>query len=645
MIKKMLYQELICTFPKPTTRYVRRNEDYYMLTLKSSYIKHKTNIYSFFKKAAAITGAVVITACSFSACTPFGGSASRYNNADEQYNAADNESFNAFTDSLFRELASSDSLSLHALLENPCEYGIDDYDITLGRIDIDNIDDTSDITDYITKLNAFDKASLSKSQQITYDLLNKYLYTTLNYSDLYLLNTDLTPTIGIQIQLPLLFSEYTFMEKKDVEEYIQLLSDVDGYFNNLLEFEALRSVRGYTLSDDLLDEVISSCKSIADSAGDAEGMFIGTFNSRVDDLIFLTDDEKNVYKKQNEDAVINHVIPGYNALITTLASFKGTNQYSGGICNYPDGARYFEGLLESCLGWSKSIDEYNDLLDSYIRSYSIVMQKLLRKDPSLNSQFGTFSFGIDKPDQIIEDLKKKITDDYPALNDVNYNINYVSEALNDYASPAMYFMPQIDNLDINSIYINSAGTDSSDLYPTLAHEGYPGHLYQTQYFASTSPSLIRNVIKPGGYIEGWASYVEVHSYEYAGDNTLLNSLVQCNYALILCLYAKGDIGVNYYGWTDAQLSSFLTDYGFSSAEAAHEMYTAFIANPANYCKYVLGFLGFEELKKQAQKDLGDNFSLKEFHRYILETGPVHIDILFDYLKNWENRLVVSSRAA
>lgn len=616
-----------------------------MLTLKSSYIKHKTNIYSFLKKAAAITGAVVITACSFSACTPFGGSASRYNNADEQYNAADNESFNAFTDSLFRELASSDSLSLHALLENPSEYGIDDYDITLGRIDIDNIDDTSDITDYITKLNAFDKASLSKSQQITYDLLNKYLYTTLNYSDLYLLNTDLTPTIGIQIQLPLLFSEYTFMEKKDVEEYIQLLSDVDGYFNNLLEFEALRSVRGYTLSDDLLDEVISSCKSIADSAGDAKGMFIGTFNSRVDDLIFLTDDEKNVYKKQNEDAVINHVIPGYNALITTLASFKGTNQYSGGICNYPDGARYFEGLLENCLGWSKSIDEYNDLLDSYIRSYAIVMQKLLRKNPSLNSQFGTFSFGIDKPDQIIEDLKKKITDDYPALSDVNYNINYVSEALNDYASPAMYFMPQIDNLDINSIYINSTGTDSSDLYPTLAHEGYPGHLYQTQYFASTRPSLIRNVIKPGGYIEGWASYVEVHSYEYAGDNTLLNSLVQCNYALILCLYAKGDIGVNYYSWTEAQLSSFLTDYGFNSTEVAHEMYTAFIANPANYCKYVLGFLGFEELKKQAQKDLGDNFSLKEFHRYILETGPVHIDILFDYLKNWENRLVVSSRAA
>lgn len=102
-------------------------------------------------------------------------------------------------------------------MENPCEYGIDDYDITLGRIDIDNIDDTSDITDYITKLNAFDKASLSKSQQITYDLLNKYLYTTLNYSDLYLLNTDLTPTIGIQIQLPLLFLNIHLWRKRTLK--------------------------------------------------------------------------------------------------------------------------------------------------------------------------------------------------------------------------------------------------------------------------------------------------------------------------------------------------------------------------------------------------------------------------------------------
>ena len=155
----------------------------------------------------------------------------------------------------------------------------------------------------------------------------------------------------------------------------------------------------------------------------------------------------------------------------------------------------------------------------------------------------------------------------------------------------MYFMPQIDNLDINSIYINSAGTDSSDLYPTLAHEGYPGHLYQTQYFASTSPSLIRNVIKPGGYIEGWASYVEVHSYEYAGDNTLLNSLVQCNYALILCLYAKGDIGEIIMAGLKHSFPHSLPIMDLTVPKL-HTRCIQHLLLILYYCKYVLGFFRF-----------------------------------------------------
>lgn len=75
-------------------------------------------------------------------------------------------------------------------------------------------------------------------------------------------------------------------------------------------------------------------------------------------------------------------------------------------------------------------------------------------------------------------------------------------------------------------------------------------------------------------------------------------------------------------------------------------YTSGKPHIGNTYEIVLGFVGFEELKKQAQKDLGSDFSLKEFHRYILETGPVQFDILFSNLKEWEESLVVvSSRAA
>lgn len=609
------------------------------------------------KKVISLTMAVVISAASISltgcGITDIRRLRGKNNNSyDTQYsyNTTDNEAFEEFTDGLFKELIVDDTLSLHTLLEHPDEYGITDYDVTLGRIDTDSLDDTSDITQCITELTAFDRNFLSKKQTITYDYLLSYLQTRLCYSDLDLYDTQLTPTIGIQIELPLVFSEYTFMEKKDVDEYITLLCDVDSYFANLIEYENMRASKGLTKEDSLLDDIISSCQSVIDSVnktGSSDRLFIDDFNTRIDALTFISDDEKAEYKKLNIDAINNHVIPGYQALIDGLSALKGTNRYTGGICSYPDGQRYYEGLLEQTLGWSKSVDEYNSLLEDYMRGYMLVMRKLVKKDSSLIDSLSRYSFNMTEPESIIEDLKKHITDDYPELDEAGYSIKYVSDSLRDYASPAMYFMPQIDNPDINSIYINNSGTDSSDIYPVLSHESYPGHMYQTQYFLKTNPSLIRSYIKPGGYMEGWASYVEVHSYEYNNNNNDdINTLAKCNYALTLCLHAIGDIGVNYYGWDEARLSSYLSNWGFNSPDTAHWMYTALIANPGNYCKYVLGFIGFEELKKQAQKDLGSDFSLKEFHRYILETGPVQFDILFSNLKEWEESLVVvSSRAA
>lgn len=609
------------------------------------------------KKVISLTMAVVISAASISltgcSITDIRRLRGKNNNSyDTQYsyNTTDNETFEEFTDGLFKELIVDDTLSLHTLLEHPDEYGITDYDVTLGRIDTDSLDDTSDITQCITELTAFDRNFLSKKQTITYDYLLSYLQTRLCYSDLDLYDTQLTPTIGIQIELPLVFSEYTFVEKKDVDEYITLLCDVDSYFANLIEYENMRASKGLTKEDSLLDDIISSCQSVIDSVnktGSSDRLFIDDFNTRIDALTFISDDEKAEYKKLNLDAINNHVIPGYQALIDGLSALKGTNRYTGGICSYPDGQRYYEGLLEQTLGWSKSVDEYNSLLEDYMRGYMLVMRKLVQKDSSLIDSLSRYSFNMTEPESIIEDLKKRITDDYPELDEAGYSIKYVSDSLRDYASPAMYFMPQIDNPDINSIYINNSGTDSSDIYPVLSHESYPGHMYQTQYFLKTNPSLIRSYIKPGGYMEGWASYVEVHSYEYNNNNNdNLNTLAKCNYALTLCLHAIGDIGVNYYGWDEARLSSYLSNWGFNSPDTAHWMYTALIANPGNYCKYVLGFIGFEELKKQAQKDLGSDFSLKEFHRYILETGPVQFDILFSNLKEWEESLVVvSSRAA
>lgn len=551
----------------------------------------------------------------------------------------ENEEFTNYVNKLFAEIISEDTMSLHAYIEHPENFGIDDYDVTLGRYDLENLDETTDISQYLTELQSFDRSTLSQKQKLTYDQLTQFMQTELEYSDLYLFNTQLATTTGIQVQLPLLFAEYTFVEKKDIEEYLTLLEDVDGFLSNLMEYEKIRSSKGYFMEDTLIDEIIETCESFKNSADDAEdGVLITTFNERIDAFAGLTDEEKDSYKARNSAAVTDHVVKGYQIMIDELSALKGTNQYKGGLCAYPEGTSYYEYLLADSLGWDKTVDEFDALLDSYMSKYMLSMQGLMMKDPSLMDQFESFSFNMEDPKAMIEDLKTRITDDFPALNEVDYDIKYISKSLEDYASPAMYFIPQLDNLNVNSIYINSAGTSDNELYPTLAHEGYPGHLYQTQYFAAGNPDRIRYILEPGGYVEGWASYVEVLAYNYAQTgNESLNRLMGLNYATILCIYAKGDIGVNYYGWTEEELLSFISQWGFNDESVAHEMYYAFISDPANYCKYVLGMLGFEELKSHAENALGSSFVLKDFHQYVLDMGPIQFDILFSNLPAWEER--------
>ncbi len=548
-------------------------------------------------------------------------------------NVSDNQTFAQFIDELFKESVSSDTVTLHSYLQNPAEYGITDYDITLGRYDLDDLDGTADITENINKLKSFNRDTLSEKQKITYDQLLKYLETQLEFCDLYMFDTCLSPTIGLQVQLPIIFAEYSFNAEKDVKEYLQLLQDTDEFFANIIEYETLRSNNGYFMEDSHVDDIVKQCQEFVDSAND--GYLITTFDERIDKLNGISDEAKASYKEQNKKAVSEHVIKGYNTLITGLKNLKGTSKYSGGLCNYPNGKKYYECLVNKHMGWNKTIEEYNKLLDTYIAKNMLTMQSLMLKDSSILDKVDSFKFSITDPMAMLDDLKKRIETDFPTGPSVNYSVKEITKSLQDYASPAMYFTPQLDNYMNNSIYINPKYSNNSDLYTTMAHEGYPGHLYQITYFVNSDPDLIRTLIEPGGYVEGWATYVELQSYSYADTgNADLNALMAANQAVILCLYAKVDIGVNYYGWTVDNVLEYIRDFGFDDKEIAQSMYDAMVTEPANYCQYVLGYVGFSELKASAEKKLGDKFVLKDFHQYILDMGPVQFDILFNRLDGW-----------
>ena len=251
----------------------------------------------------------------------------------------------------------------------------------------------------------------------------------------------------------------------------------------------------------------------------------------------------------------------------------------------------------------------------------------INKSPDILNTFGKEDYGTKDPSEIISILKERMKSYYPEAPEVDYQIKYVDESLESNSTPAFYMTPPIDAFENNVIYINKTQIDNATLFPTLAHEGYPGHLYQTTYFNSTKPNPIRNVLNFGGYTEGWATYVELQSYEMSNlNNPDLVKLLKLYSEVMLALPTRIDIGVNYEGWDLKKTENYITSLGLNSASAA-KMYEYVIQEPANYLQYYIGFLEFNSDSVYAQKQLGDKFDLKAFNKVLLDVGPAPFSIV------------------
>ncbi len=541
--------------------------------------------------------------------------------------------FDVFTDEVFNYFVTKDSITLNYTLANPDNYNIKNYDPTFGTYSKEAMDaDTEAVEDFLEIVKGFDKGQLTKSQQLTYDILKQLLENESSTGDFYYLREVLSPTIGLQTQLPVLLAEYHFYKEQNVKDYLKLLSHTDEYFEQVCTFEKEKSEKGLFMSDANADDIIDQCRKFISNTDD--NYLITTFAKRLDGVV-KDEGQRSAYIEENKSSIKHHVIPAYEKLITTLTALKGTGKNKGGICNYEDGKKYFEYLVKENIGSYRSIDDIQTLLDNYLTSSIQKMQKIAASDQSVIESMNAPGYRLTDPADIMDYLKDAIKTDFPAISPVNYTIKYVDKSLEEYMSPAFYLTPPIDYTSENMVYINkSPKNDMSAIFTTIAHEGYPGHLYQTVYYQQQLPSLLRSVLDFGGYTEGWATYVEHYSYALAGLNKNLTELLQENLVATLCIYSTIDVGINYNGWDYNKTKDYLTGLGIADEGTVTKIYNAIVAEPSNYLKYTLGYIEICEMKNKAQETLGDDFSLKDFHTFYLNMGPTQFNIMNTYLDQW-----------
>ena len=534
--------------------------------------------------------------------------------------------FRTFTRRLFQTEVSANTISLHYTLRSPSDYGIADIPATYGSLSSDPVAAKASVRNVLSSLQEFDPGTLSSENALTFKILDTYLENASTGTDYLLYQEPLGPVSGIHTQLPVLLSEYSFYDTQDVETYLALLKETPAYFDSVIQFEQKKAASGLFMPDYQVDSVLDTCQSFIDMG--KENYLVSTFDERIASLDLLPENRKDSFRAENMELVTEEIYPAYQNLITAIKSLKGKGTNEQGLSHFPYGKKYYEYLVRQTTGCNESISRLRLMTRAQILEDLNAMQKVLFPADAALTQASVLE--QTPPDSMLDDLRSKITDTFPEIPDVDFQVKYVPESMQNYLSPAFYMIPAIDNLTENVIYINNGQTASGlNLYTTLAHEGYPGHLYQTVYFSASEPDPIRSILDFGGYVEGWATYAEMMSYYLAPLSKTEASLLQKNSSVILGLYALADMGIHYDGWSVTDTVRFFSDYGINDANAVQSVYELIIGSPANYLKYYIGYLKFYELKKEMADALGNQFSQKEFHRAVLDVGPAPFEIVYD----------------
>ena len=400
------------------------------------------------------------------------------------------------------------------------------------------------------------------------------------------------------------------------------------------------------MSDTTLDRVLDQCRSFIKEPD--SNYMLDIFAEKLKSFGKLPQKEQDILIQKHKP---NSSEQG-NSCLSESDSWSAVPPWhrppKSGTCTLKWRKKYYEYLIKSQTGSYTPVREMQKRLAGQIAADMNNAQKILKQNPSLLRKLNShFDLPEMEPQDILTALCKKTGKVFPALPKTDYTVRYVHRSMQEYLSPAFYLTPPLDTRTPNIIYINPSDQRSNlELFTTLSHEGFPGHLYQTIFFGNTEPSDIRYLITSSGYIEGWATYIESYGYQYASnylddnDGSDYVCLTWLNRSINLCIYSLLDIGIHYYGWSQDEAARLLKLFGITNTNAISEIYQYIVETPANYLKYCWGYLCFLDLKTEWQTVLGNNFNPKAFHQYLLEIGPVQFPVLQKYMQKHLQKLTV-----
>lgn len=544
--------------------------------------------------------------------------------------------FDRFLNSCFREYAAENTVTLHFKLSNPSAYGIKTpVSPTYGDLSSDALKkNCSRSKELLQKLYTFPTSNLTKKQKLTWQIFQDYLNESI-MNEKYILYSSPLGTNGLQSEIPVTLSEYRLDNEKDIKDYLSLVNQVPELFTQILDFEQERRNAGLISPSFVISDTIDQIDQFL-NASEENNPLIQSFENRLTEVESLSKDQKASYIANNRLLVTDKVLPAYKSLKTSLQAYTNDSKntsFKERLCEYKNGQDYYKFLLMSNVGTDFSPEDCITILEAQLKNTVKDISSLTAKNKDLYTEYLSAVPALSAPKEIMNTLKNDSLVEFPEIKNISCQLKNVPDALSGTSACAFYLVPPIDSTKDNIIYINKSRVDSNELFSTLAHEGYPGHLYQTNYFLTTNPSPLRTFLHCAGYDEGWGTYAQLYSYNFIEFKNVdeqttkqLRQLYRDNDLLSLSLSSLCDLYVNYKNYDENALANYLQTYGIDK-DSAQNLYRYVIENPTTYLSYSIGCYELDQLKQTMSDSLGKAFKISDFHEAVLNVGSCNFSIL------------------
>lgn len=533
------------------------------------------------------------------------------------------ESFSDFEDELFQEMMSEDYTTLHFSLRDYQKYGIEKPDVNIGDASWDDYEDSvEDCDEYLKKLQSFDYDSLSETEQKDYRTIAFYLERNKELNSYPYFDWAFNSAEGVIDNLLTTFTEFVFYEKEDIDDYLATLASVPAYLDQCLENTKKQAAKGYFLTDAMLKATEDAIEKFVDKKDDNE--LIKIFDENIDAFDGLSAEEKEAYKKKNQEIVLNAYIPSYEKVAEELQKLKGSRKADYNVSSLDGGSEYYAALARYKTSIDADVETILDICTQYIEKSVDELYDIMQNHSEVTEE----TLDFDSAEDVLSYLEGHL-DAFPVLDKVYYNVQYLDPSVANDSIVAYYLSPRVDDMRDNVIKINGDNvSDVLDLYTTLAHEGFPGHLYQTNYYIQHQPSLLRTQLTMMGYQEGWGMFAEGQALHVSGLSEYASEYQKINIELNYVLSAAVDLGVNGLGWSTKDVSKYLDRLDLNSS-IAKDLYDFATLQPGTILPYGVGVAMFELLEKKAKNALGNDFDQKAFNEVLLNDGNRPFEVVED----------------